>query len=278
MNAAPEAAAAHGAAGFDPGVTILHHILDSHVLEIPFTHARVRLPRLELLGVDLSITKHVVTMWIAAALLFALARAAARRAREPAPRRVHNLVEVFVVFIRDEVARRAMGHAGDRYLPYLLTTFGFILICNLLGLVPGMATATGNLSVTAGLALGAFVMIHWGGIRQHGLWGHVRHLAPPGLPVGVLPVVALGEFIGMWIKPFALCIRLFANMLAGHIVILAFIFLIFILREFWFVVAPLAVGFALFVHLLEILVAFIQAYIFTMLTAQFIGMSVRPAH
>jgi len=152
------------------------------------------------------------------------------------------------------------------------------LTCNLLGLVPGMATATGNISVTAGLALMAFFMIQLGGIREYGVIQHFKNLVPHGLPIWLVPIMFALELLSTFIKPFALCIRLFANMMAGHVVILAFISLIFILSEFWYAVAPLSVAFSLFVYLLEILVAFLQAYIFTMLTAQFIGMSVHPAH
>jgi F-type H+-transporting ATPase subunit a len=164
-----------------------------------------------------------------------------------------------------------------------LTAFFFILTCNLLGLVPSMATATGNISVTAGLAGVAFVMIQAGGIREYGVIKHFKNLVPPGLPLWLIPIMFALEILSMLIKPFALCIRLFANMMAGHVVILAFISLIFILSAMFspvvgVAVSPLAVGFALFVNLLEMFVALLQAYIFTMLTAQFIGMSVHPAH
>jgi len=164
----------------------------------------------------------------------------------------------------------------DRYLGYLLTTFFFILACNLLGLVPGMATATGSISVTAALAGMAFIMIQGAGIREYGLFGHFKNLVPHGLPIAVVPLILPVEVIGMFAKPFALCIRLFANMTAGHVVIVSFISLIFILKTAW--VATISVPFVLFIDLLEILIAFIQAYIFTMLTALFIGMSAHPAH
>jgi len=176
------------------------------------------------------------------------------------------------------VARKSIAHGAERYVSYLMTTFFFILACNLFGLIPGMATATGNISVTAGLAIIAFVVIQASGIREFGLLQHMKNLVPPGLPLWLIPIMFALELLSMFIKPFALCIRLFANMMAGHVVILAFISLIFILNQVWFAVAPLSIAFALFVYVLEILVAFLQAYIFTMLTAQFIGMSVHPAH
>ena len=277
--------AAHAEQAADPGQQILHHILDANVIEIPFSSKVIPLPTIHLPealpllgGVDISITKHVVMMWIACAILLLMFGRAARHAKDPVPRGLRNMLEVLIVFLRDEVIRKSIPHGADRYVPYLMTTFFFILTCNLLGLVPSMATATGNISVTAGLAVLAFIMIQAGGIREYGVIKHFKNLVPPGLPLWLVPIMFVLELLSMFIKPFALCIRLFANMMAGHVVILAFIFLIFILNDVWYVVAPLSVAFALFVYLLEILVALLQAYIFTMLTAQFIGMSVHPAH
>jgi F-type H+-transporting ATPase subunit a len=188
-----------------------------------------------------------------------------------------------IIFIRDEVARRAIPENADKYVGYLLTTFFFIVTCNLLGLVPGAATATGNISVTAGLALLAFFVIQASGIRRFGAVQHVKNLLPHGLPGWLVPLMFVLELLSNLIRPFALCIRLFANMMAGHVVILAFISLIFILGSLFspavgFAASPVSVLFALFVYFLELLVAFLQAFIFTMLTAQFIGMSVHPSH
>jgi F-type H+-transporting ATPase subunit a len=222
-------------------------------------------------------------MWIVCGILLLLFGLAARRVREPIPRGLRNALEFLVVFIRDEVARKSIGPGADRFVPYLLTTFFFILACNLLGLVPGMSTATGNISVTAALALIAFGMIQYGGIREHGVVKHLRNLVPHGLPAWLVPIMFLIELLSMLIKPFALCIRLFANMMAGHVAILAFVSLIFILSSLYsglvgVAVSPFVIAFELFVHALEIFVAFLQAYIFTMLTANFIGMSMHPAH
>jgi F-type H+-transporting ATPase subunit a len=234
--------------------------------------------------VDLSITKHVVMMWAAGLLILLIGWLAARRKGDAVPSGLRNAVEVMVRFIRDEVARKAIhGADADRFTPYLLTTFFFILTCNLLGLVPGMATATGNISVTAALALMAFVMIHFAGIRNYGPIKHFANLVPAGLPKWLVPLMFALELLSMLVKPFALCVRLFANMMAGHVVILAFISLIFIFGEAYsapvaWATSPVAVGFALFVHFLELLVSTVQAYIFTMLTATFIGMSAHPAH
>jgi F-type H+-transporting ATPase subunit a len=185
-------------------------------------------------------------------------------------------LEAIVVFLRDEVVLPSMGEAGTRYLPFLLTVFFFILFCNLLGLVPYAATATGNVTVTAALAIIALAMIQWGGIKEHGLLHHMQNLIPPGIPAWLLPIMIPVEIMGQFTKPFALCIRLFANMTAGHIVILSFLGLIFVFESF--LISPVSVAFALFISLLELFIAFLQAYIFTMLTALFMGMTIHPEH
>ncbi len=267
---------APGGEAFNAGDLIMHHILDSREIEIPFTSAVVRLPEWKPLGVDLSPTRTVAMMWIACALLLVVLVAAARRAREAVPRGVRGVVEIFVLFIRDEVARKALGHDADRYLGYLLTTFFFILTCNLLGLVPGMSTATGSISVTAALAGMAFVMIQFAGMRENGVAGHLRNLLPRGLPVWLVPILLPAEILGVFTKPFALCMRLFANMTAGHVVILSLVSLIFIMKTAYF--AAISIPLALFAYVLEILVAFLQAFIFTLLTAYFIGMAAHPSH
>jgi F-type H+-transporting ATPase subunit a len=169
-----------------------------------------------------------------------------------------------------------MGEEGKRYLPFLLTVFFFILFCNLLGLIPYAATATGNVTVTAALALMALAMIQWGGIQEHGLRHHLHNLVPPGIPAWLLPIMIPVEIMGQFTKPFALCIRLFANMTAGHIVIYSFLGLIFVFESI--LISPVSVAFALFISLLELFIAFLQAYIFTMLTALFMGMAIHPEH
>jgi F-type H+-transporting ATPase subunit a len=276
MSGADAQAAQQAPATFNAGEHILRHILDSNEIEIPFTQVVIHLPRIEIAGYDFSITRNVVMMWIAAAVLLAVLGLAARRAKDPVPRGLRGLLEMLILFVRDEVARKNIPHHADRYAGYLLSTFFFILTCNLLGLVPGFATPTSGISVTAGLAAMAFIMVQVSGIREYGFFGHFRNLLPSGLPVWLIPIMLPVEFLGMFTKPFALCIRLFANMTAGHVVILSLISLIFIMRTAF--MAAVSVPFALFIYLLEILVAFLQAYIFTMLTSLFIGMAVHPAH
>lgn len=276
-HAATEAGAEGAARGGEHNVgdAILHHVQDTNVFEIWPPHVKIPLPEIHLFGIDFSITKHVVMMWIAVAILVLVFRRINRQPRE-VPTGLRNLIEAIVVFLRDEVIVPTMGEAGKRYLPFLGTIFFFILTCNLLGLVPWSATATGNVTVTAGLALIALVMIQSSGIKEHGLLHHFQNLVPPGIPTWLLPIMIPVEIMGQFTKPFALCIRLFANMTAGHIVILSFLSLIVILESL--AVAPISIGFALFISLLEIFIAFLQAYIFTMLTALFMGMAIHPEH
>jgi F-type H+-transporting ATPase subunit a len=152
----------------------------------------------------------------------------------------------------------------------------FILFSNIFGLIPYTATITSNIAVTAALAAMTFFATQLGGIRQYGFFGYFKGLIPHGMPLGILPLIIIVEILGLFTKPFALCIRLFANMIAGHVVILSLIGLIFILGSVF--VAPVSIAFALFIYLLEILVAVIQAYIFTMLSSLFIGMAVQMEH
>jgi F-type H+-transporting ATPase subunit a len=256
------------------GDTILHHVQDTNIIDL-WPLGQITLPQIHLFGIDFSITKHVLMMWIASGLLVVLFVFAFRRPRL-VPSGLSNFFEAVVVFLRDEVILPSMGEAGKRYLPFLLTVFFFILFCNLLGLVPYGATATGNVAVTAALALMAFAMIQWGGIKEYGLRHHMHNLVPPGIPTWLLPIMIPVEIMGQFTKPFALCIRLFANMTAGHIVILSFLSLIFVFESV--LIAPISVAFALFINLLELFIAFLQAYIFTMLTALFMGMAIHPEH
>jgi F-type H+-transporting ATPase subunit a len=257
------------------GETILHHVQNTNVIEIWPGQLYIPLPQIHLFGIDFSITKHLVLMWVACLILVFVFRRVFRNP-SPVPSGVANAFEAIVVFLRNEVIVPAMGEDGKRYLPYLLTLFFFILTCNLLGLLPWSATATGNISVTAGLALISLFMVQLGGIREHGFMHHCANLIPPGIPFWLLPIMIPVEILGQFTKPFALCIRLFANMTAGHLVILSFLALIFVMKSF--VISPVAIGFALFINILEVFIAFLQAYIFTMLTSLFMGMSLHPEH
>ena len=275
MTETAEAAAEHGAEGAaNISSMIMEHILDAPSLHLPWAH--VHLPHIELFGIDMSITKHVVMMWVASVILIVGLTVTTRR-RGMVPKGLANLFESVMVFIRDDIAIPNIGaREAGRFLPFLFTIFFFILTCNLLGLIPYGATATANINVTAALAICSFFAILLGGILQNGLFGYFKGLIPHGLPAWLLPIMVPIEIVGLFTKPFALCIRLFANMTAGHVVILSLMGLIFILGTI--LVAPISVAFALAVNLLEIFVALIQAYIFTLLSAVFIGMAVHQEH
>lgn len=255
---------------------ILHHIQDGNYLDFtPF--GKIYLPEIHVMGFDISITRHVVFMWLAAILLLWVFISVARSYhRSKAPKGMANLMEVFIIFIRDEIARASIGKGYERFVPYLLTAFFFILFGNFLGLIPFSATITSNLAVTATLALFSFLAIQIGGMMKNGIFGYWKGIIPHGIPIALLPIIGVVEVLGLFIKPIALAIRLFANMTAGHIVIYALIGLIFAMKTF--AIAPVSVGLALFIYLLEVLIAFLQAYIFTMLSAVFIGMAVHQDH
>ncbi|RKH04935.1 ATP synthase F0 subunit A [Corallococcus praedator] len=296
------------AEGEDVAGYILHHVSDSneYEFEIPLSnnHIPIHLPRIFIplhegacapvadphgghgevypgLGagcVDLSITKHTVMMWLAALILIgSLLIWSNRDKTKLVPRgTAANLFEMLVLFVRDELAIKNIGkEEGPRYVPYLLTAFFFILFMNLLGLFPWMASATGNIAVTCGLALCTFFVTQVAGIRAAGVGGYLKHLTG-GVAPWLWPIMIPVEFLGLFTKPFALTIRLFANMLAGHIVIFFLLGLIFMLRNP--AVALVSVPFAFGIYLLELFVAFVQAYVFTMLSALFIGMSVAMGH
>jgi F-type H+-transporting ATPase subunit a len=220
--------------------------------------------------VDLSISKHVVWMWIASGLLLVAFLIAVGK-RSVVPKGLYSLLESFVVFIRDEIAVKNIGeHDAHRYVGYLCTVFFFILFMNLVSLFPGGSAATGNLSVTVVLALCTFVVTQVAGMRAQGIGGYWLHLVPSGVPKWLWPIMFPVEILGLFAKPFALTVRLFANMVAGHIVIFFLLALTVLISVY---VAPVSVAFALGIFLLELFVALVQAYVFTLLSALFIGMA-----
>jgi F-type H+-transporting ATPase subunit a len=233
---------------------------------------------------DLSITKNVVQMLIALTLLVVVMLSIAAKYKKgqgvtSAPKGWQNAIEPVITFVRDEVAKPNLGGKYKKYLPYLLTVFFFILINNLFGLLPGSANVTGNIAFTIVLGVISFFVILFS-TNKH-FWGHIFWF--PGVPTPVRIFIMLPvELLGVFTKPFALIVRLFANMVAGHIIILSFITLIFIFGEMSGIAgwgfSPLSVGFAVFIYLIEIMVAFIQAFIFTNLTAVFIGQAFEGGH
>jgi len=282
--------AAHETQGSSSQIDIVHHIANSHSLELPFV-GEVPLPRFAPIhfgGVelDLSPTKHLMFMLLAAfivGLVFVLsARSIARAQAKGRPARgFAGAMEAMALYIRQEVVLPNVGHHGEGFAPYLLTLFFFILAMNLLGLLPWGATATGNIAVTAALAVMAFVVVEVTGMRTLGAKGYLGTIfyLPPGLPGGfggtflkvlLLAVMTPIELIGKLAKPFALAVRLFANMTSGHVLVLALIGLTFLFKSYSVGLGAsiLATG----VMLLELFVAFLQAFVFTLLTSVFIGL------
>jgi F-type H+-transporting ATPase subunit a len=256
---------------------ILHHVMDGDGIELPFL-GTIHIPELPtVFGINITPTKHVIFMWLVALVLLLTFYFVARSYKSSLiPRRLANFFEVFIIFVRDEIAEPTLGKAYKPFLPFLLTMFFFILFGNFIGLLPFSATFTSNIAVTATLAIISFIMIQFGGIKHNGFFGYFKGLVPHGIPMWLLPLMIPVEILGLFTKPFALAIRLFANMIAGHTVILALIGLIFFMGTIF--IAPVSVAFAVFIYLLEILVALIQAYIFTMLSSLFIGMAVHQEH
>ncbi len=282
---------------------MIHHIVDAREIELPFV-GPVELPHWDPvhigpLAIDLSPTRHLVFLSIAAMLTIVTMWVAAKQAQKleqgaKAPGGLLNGIEAFYLYLRDEVAMANIGHGGERFVPLVITLFFFILYANLLGLLPWGATATSNISVTAGLAVISLIVIETAGFRTLGPRGYLGTIfyVPKGLHplmAGIMLIIMTPvEIIGKLAKPFALAVRLFANMTAGHFVILALLGLILTYGAGVTlaglgpkVTGSVAIGGALalglFVMFLEIFVAFLQAYIFAMLTAVFIGL-IRHAH
>lgn len=293
---AQEAAGSHGAEEFG-AETMTHHVTDSQSIDLGF--AAIDLQPLAFdpvqlgpLTVDLSVTKYVVFLFLAAVLTVVTVWFAARRAREmeqgeEAPGGLLNAFEAFYFYLRDEVALSNIGEGGESFVPYVVTLFFFILYANLLGLLPFGATATSSIMVTGALAFISLVVVEASGFRALGPAGYARTIF--NVPEGLHPVmkVVMGiimppvEIIGKLAKPFALAVRLFANMTAGHFVLLAILGIIITYGSFTAAGGLTAIAgsmvFALFVMFLEIFVAFLHAYIFTVLTAVFVGL-IRHGH
>jgi F-type H+-transporting ATPase subunit a len=231
---------------------------------------------------DLSLGRNAVQMLISVILLIWIMTGIAGKYKQgqgvrTAPSGFQNVVEPVVIFIRDVVGKANLGDRYEKYMPFLLTVFFFILINNLIGLIPGTANVTGNIAFTACLGIVAFLVIMFSTGKHY--WGHIVN---PPVPFGVKPIMIPVEILGIFTKPFALIIRLFANMISGHIIILSFIILIFIFgamnTALGWGTSPFFILLAVFIYLIEILVAFIQAYIFANLTAVFIGQAFEGGH
>jgi F-type H+-transporting ATPase subunit a len=227
---------------------------------------------------DFSITRNVFMMWVSVAVLLFIFFSAARsyrKSEDNVPSGIGSFVEPLVVFVRDEIAKPMIGeHKYKRYMPYLLTIFFFIWINNIFGLIPILngANLSGNIAFTMVLAIFTFIITTFSGNKNY--WQHIFWM--PGVPVPMKIFLMPIEIIGMFTKPISLMIRLFANITAGHIIILALMSLIFIFKSV--AIAPVSVAFSLFITVIEIVVTAIQAYIFTILSALYFGMATEEAH
>jgi len=304
----PEAAehAAEGASGaFNAGEMIIGHVSNG-------PHPLIHLPTF--FGIDFSVTKHVLMLWIAAAVLFLLVTTTVRkflRQDRPIPTGFMTVLEIIVEFVRDSIVEPNVGRKWTKaWTPTVLTIGLFILTANLIGIIPvfdvlglanhaikpseesflaqvvhGGTTSTGNFNVTGALATISFFLIIVAGTRAHGFVKHWKNLIPGGVPVFVYPILIPIEIMGMFVRPFALMARLAANMTGGHIAILAIISFVFIFAQQFSATVGVAVGALLSVPLavgvlaLEaIVVVPVQAYVFTLLTAVFIGMAIHAHH
>jgi F-type H+-transporting ATPase subunit a len=253
-----------------------NHVKDTFELDLIW--AKPQLPHWEGWG----LSKYMLMELIAALLCLAIFIPLARRARSgPTVGRFANFIETMLVFLRDKVARPAIGHDADHFLPYLWTAFFFVLFNNLLGMVPFGGAATSSLETTGALALCTFLAIHGSGVLRMGLGGYLKSMVPD-VPIYLWPLMFVVEIIGHLAKTFALCVRLYANLFGGHMavaVLLGFIVLLYnVGSNLFLLVAPSSVMGVILFSLLDLFVAFLQAYIFTFLSAIFIGMAVHPHH
>ena len=230
--------------------------------------------KLALFGVDLSITKAVVFLWISALLVFLLVWLPSRRA-SLVPKRMQNLVESLLEFVRDGIVLEVMGERGLKYFPFIATLFLYILVANLIGLIPGSYTATVQTGTTFSWAIIVFILYNYLGVRAHGPLGYLRTFVPQGVPVAMAPIMFILELISHIVRPFSLAVRLFANMLAGHMVIALFVGMA--VTGAWYIkVVPFA--FVIVMYMFEVFVAGLQAYIYAILAAIYIGSALQSEH
>ncbi len=315
-SAAPAAYAAEEEE-FNPGDMIMHHVVDDHIwhfadghygtLYLPvivyskergldifsssnfydeehnlkpyngyvLDHGHITIEGSEESVLDLSITKNVAMLFINAAVMLLIFMAVARGYKKnegKAPKGVQAFFEPVILFIKDEVIKPNIGKGYEKYTPYLLTLFFFILFGNLLGLLPGAANLTGNIAVTFVLAVLTFLITNFSGNKHY--WNHIFNT--PGVPLPLKIIIVPVEIIGIFTKPISLMIRLFVAITAGHIVILSLIGLVFIFRSYFVGLGSTII--VLFINLIEILVAAIQAYVFTMFSSLYIGLATEEHH
>lgn len=270
----------------DLGFTDRYYLEEDPIIEdgriMPATHNLVREEGQPSIILDLSITSHLIWFWLGAIVTMLIFIPLARKykagvGRETEPRgALHNMFETFVVFIRDDVARPNLGEDKyQRFVPYLLTAFFFILFMNLFGLLPWGVSSTADLTITVTLALVTFFCTQFFASKDH--WKHIFWF--PGVPVPIKIMMIPVEIISQFTKPFALCIRLFANMASGKILIFALLGTIFIFDDLFgagwaYGTSPVWIGLTVFVYIIKAFIAFLQAYVFVVLSALFIGMAI----
>jgi F-type H+-transporting ATPase subunit a len=239
---------------------------------------------LKIWNIDISITNAVISMWVACVLVFLTLTLAGRIGRL-IPRGLQNLMESLVNFVKQSLIHEILGEEGMSWFPFIATLFFFILFCNLLGLIPKMFTATSNINVTASLAAVVFICTQGAGIAKHGLMGYGKTFIPKGMPRGIMGKILIGfmiivEMISQLARPFSLAVRLFANMTAGHMVILVFLSMIFMFQGVFakIFVTPMSVVMAVVMMAFEIFVSLLQAFIFAILASIYISLAVHPEH
>jgi len=249
----------------------------------------VQLFRFSVGGWQIPVSNHMFMVTVAAVLLLIIIPLTGKSKKMVAAGYLANLIESICVYLREEVAKPVMGRHSDRYIGFVWTVFFFVLTLNLLGMVPTEkiimlltgrenhfgGPATANIWITGAMAAVTFFMMHITGIKEQGLWHYIVNFAPP-VPWWMIPLIYFLEIIGSLVKPFVLAIRLFANIIAGHMILATFIGLIFILKNYGAV--ALSMTFAVGQSFLELFVAFLQAFIFTFLSALYIGSSIQPEH
>lgn len=250
--------------------TIVHHLLNSDKWKpLPYIPA-IPLPAIHIGDFPIEVTTHSLMMIFASIFLCALLIPAFQK-RQLAPVGIAAALEPVALFVRSEIVYPAMGKkAGEKWWPFFTTVFLFLLTCNLMGLIPLFNTSTGNINVTAGMSLMILVLMFGAGIKELGPVHFIKNMMPKGAVFPINLIILFIELLGFFIKSFALCLRLFANMIAGHIVIISLLLLIFIIHP---IAAAISIPLALFINFLEILVALIQALVFTLLSCIFIGMA-----
>ncbi len=260
------------------GDFLTHHISNSsHFQPIPFLPA-LNLPTgWKIFGIDVSISLHVFMMLLAGiVLILAFANASRRKNGAPVSRLGHAL-EALIIYVRDEVVEPNLGKKDTaKWMPFFLTLFFFFLTLNLLSLIPGFTAATGNINFAGAMAVMIFMVYNLAGILHNGPGHYLVNIFPKGVSWPIMLIIVPIELMGLVTKAFALCIRLFGNMTAGHILLLSLTGLIIVFKTVW-----VAFGFlpmTLFIYCIEVLVAFLQAYIFTLLSALFVGMAIHQDH